>query len=151
MISRYEQFSFLISGIYRSIQKIEREEMIRYGFKGAFAQYLAVMLRFPEGITAAQLGEACEKDKAAVSRAVADMQEKGLLIRESVGDTMYRAKLYLTAAGAKAAEFVEKRALEAVTAAGISDSEREAFYQTLEKIAGNLQEISVKGIPRHGA
>ena len=149
MISRYEQFSFLISGIYRSIQKIEREEMIRYGYKGAYAQYLAVMLRYPEGVTAAQLGEACEKDKAAVSRAVAEMLEKGLMRRESTGDTLYRAKLFLTEAGVAAAQFVSRRALEAVSAAGLSEDEREAFYVALEKIAGNLQEISVKGIPHH--
>lgn len=148
MISRYEQFSFLISGIYRSIQKIEREEMIKYGYKGAYAQYLMVMKRHPEGITAAQLGEESEKDKAAVSRAVADMLEKGLLRREADGDTMYRARLYLTQAGMEAAQFVSHRAAEAVSAVGLTGEERESFYRVLDMISGNLQEISVKGIPR---
>ena len=33
MISRFEQFTSAISGIYRSIQKIEREQMEKYGLK----------------------------------------------------------------------------------------------------------------------
>ena len=43
MISRFERFSFAISGIYRSIQKIERDEMERYGLKGGYAQYLSLI------------------------------------------------------------------------------------------------------------
>ena len=50
MISRFEQFSFTISNIYRSIQKIEREEMDRYGLKGVYAQYLVALKRFPQGL-----------------------------------------------------------------------------------------------------
>ena len=54
MRSRYEQFTYAISSIERHIQKIERDEMIKYGCKGAFAQYLAAMTHYPDGLTAAQ-------------------------------------------------------------------------------------------------
>ena len=148
MLSRFEQFTLVISSIYRSIQKIEREEMDKYGLKGGFAQYLVALAHYPEGLTAAQLCEVCDLDKAAVSRAVADMLEKGLLRREADGDTMYRARLYLTQAGMEAARFVSHRAAEAVSAVGLTGEERESFYRVLDMIAGNLQEISVKGIPR---
>ena len=77
MVDRYERLSGLISGIYRQIQKLEREEMEKYGFKGAFAQYLLAMNHHPEGLTAAQLCDACDKDKAAVSRVLAEMEELG--------------------------------------------------------------------------
>ena len=79
MISRFEQFSYVISGIHRQIQKIERAEMIKRGYKGAFAQYLATLHRYEEGLTATELCEICDKDKAAVSRILAEMEEKGLL------------------------------------------------------------------------
>ena len=55
MRSRYEQFSYAISSIQRHIQKIERDEMITLGYKGAFAQYLAAITHYPDGLTAAQL------------------------------------------------------------------------------------------------
>ena len=73
MLSRYEQFSYIVSGINRHIQKLERDEMIKFGYKGAFAQYLVAMRHYPKGVTAAQLSEICDKDKAAVSRIVTEM------------------------------------------------------------------------------
>ena len=81
MVSRFEHFSSSISCIYRYIQKIERIEMEKYGLKGPYAQCLLAMRRYPEGITAARLCEVCDKDKAAVSRMVAELEEKGLITR----------------------------------------------------------------------
>lgn len=149
MLSRYEQFSALISGLYRSIQKIEREEMEKYGFKGAYAQYLAAMRRHPEGVTSAQLSEICDRDKAAVSRAVTEMEEKGLLLRTGQKDNLYRAQLTLTEAGRQAAEFVARRGQEAVDAAdlGVSEEDRRILYATLSTIAENLQSIHQNGFP----
>ena len=67
MIDRFEQFVSYISAIHRDVQKIERDEMEKCGLKGAHAQYLVAMHRFPDGITAAELCDVCGKDKAAGS------------------------------------------------------------------------------------
>lgn len=147
MLSRYEQFSSIISSIYRSIQKIEREEMIQYGFKGAYAQYLAAISRHPDGVTAAQLCEICDKDKAAISRVVAEMEEKGLVERGGDSENRYRALIRLTEAGCDAAKFVSGRAQEAVAAAGVEPETLPVFYAALERVASNLQTISREGIP----
>ena len=146
MVSRFEQFTTSISTIYRFIQKIERDEMEKYGLKGAFAQYLIVMSRFPDGITAAQLCEICDKDKAAVSRIVAELEAKGLAVREG---NNYRALIRLTESGRDAARFVRKRAHIAVTLAGkgITDEERKVYCTALDQIAANLQIIIKEGIP----
>lgn len=147
MISRFEQFTTAISGIHRSIQKIEREEMEKYGLKGAYAQYLVTIQRYPEGITAAQLCEVCDLDKAAVSRTLAEMFQRGLL--ERTGETGYRAKLKLTAAGEDATEYVNRLAGAAVEAAGqeLTDESRAVLYAALESIAGRLAVICKDGIP----
>ncbi|MBP3388849.1 MAG: winged helix-turn-helix transcriptional regulator [Clostridia bacterium] len=149
MRSRFEHFSFGISAIYRYIQKIERDEMIQYGFRGAYAQYLAAMNRYPDGLTATQLGDICDKDKAAVSRIVADMEDKGLVRRENTRTNAYRARLKLTEEGKKAADYVCRRAQAAVDAAGqdLSEEERHIFYASLDRIASRLQTISREGIP----
>ena len=151
MISRFEQFSFTISNIYRSIQKIEREEMDRYGLKGVYAQYLIALKRFPQGLTAAMLCEICDLDKAAVSRAVAEMVQKGLVERDASNPSGYRAKLCLTDAGQEAAEYVNRRAQQAVEAAGcdLNDADRRVLYASLESISAHLQVISREGIPNH--
>ena len=150
MQGRYEQFSYIVSVINRHIQKIERDEMIKHGHKGAFAQYLMAMRHYPDGITAAQLSEICDKDKAAVSRVVAEMMDKGLVQRICSNDTVYRAKLTLTAEGCRIAEFVSQRGTAAVEAVGneLSDEQRRLFYGTLDFIAAKLKKLSHDGIPQ---
>ncbi len=148
-MNRFEQFSYVISGINRHIQKIERDEMIKYGYKGAFAQYLVALRRYPEGITSAKLCEICDKDKAAISRVLTEMQEKGLILRETQSDHRYNALIKLTAEGLKAAAYVDERAQAAIEAVGneMTDENRAAFYATLDFIAAKLQTISKEGLP----
>ena len=148
MVNRFAQFTGAISAIYRDIQKIERDEMEKYGLKGAFAQYLLAMDRHPDGITAAALCEECDKDKAAVSRILNEMEAKGLVSRHP-GDTPYRARLFLTESGRTAAGYVCQKAVAAVERAGegLTDEDRKAFYSALGLIAGNLQAICREGIP----
>ncbi len=146
MLERFEQFSAAISAIYRDIQKIEKDEMDRLGYKGAFAQYLVLLRRNPEGLTAAEICELCDRDKAAVSRVMAEMEEKGLVVRFG---SAYRARLALTELGLDAADFVACRAQVAVLEAGkgLSDRDRVIFYEALSRVASNLQALSQQGLP----
>lgn len=147
MLQRFELFTSGISSVYRDVQKIERDEMEKQGLRGSFAQYLLAISRYPEGVTAAVLCDVCDKDKAAVSRVVAEMEAKGLVERET--GNQYRAKLRLTPAGEEAAAFVRKRASAAVELAGkaLSEEDRKAFYGALAVISNTLQQISSTGLP----
>lgn len=147
MLERFDQFTFAISSIHRFVQKIQRDEMERYGLKGAAVQYLLALMRHPEGLTAAQLSQLCDRDKAAVSRIVAEMEGKGLLHRSGPG---YRAVLTLTEAGIQAAGYTDQRACLAaeLVGRGVSEEDRLQFYQILAKYAANIQTLSEKGIPR---
>ena len=148
MVSRFEHFSASISCIYRYIQRIERVEMEKYGLKGPHAQCLLAMQRFPEGITAARLCEVCDKDKAAISRMVAELEEKAMITRNDRGGVRYRALLKLTELGEEAAGHVEQRAKLAgeEASAGMTDDQRETLYAVLDLIAGNLQTICRDGL-----
>lgn len=148
MISKYELFAGVVSSLYHDIQRIERTEMARYGLKGPHAQCLVVLARHPEGITAARLCELCEKDKAAVSRTVAELEEAGLLERQEKNGVRYRAPLVLTAAGREAAEKVDGVARMAVEQAGtgLTDAQRDVFYHVLGVIAENLHTIGRDGL-----
>lgn len=148
MENRYEHFSSSVSGIYRCVQKIEADEMIKRGLRGSYAQYLAA-LGGSGGMTLSQLSELCIKDKAAVSRAISEMEEKGLVVRKSDSDNMYRAAIVLTAEGRSVAEYVEEKAKIAVELAGrgLSDEDRKLFYAALDLISSNLVEICKNGLP----
>lgn len=150
MESRYELLSGSISCMYHDIQKIERTEMARYGLKGPHAQCLLVMNKHAEGITAARLCEACEKDKAAVSRILAELEDAGMVLRENRNGSRYRANLRLTEQGQAAAEAVVEKARLAVELAGqgFGKEEREVFYRVLSIIAGNLHKLCRDGLNR---
>ena len=148
MTSRFEQFSASVSSIHRCIQKIERVEMAKYGLKGPHAQCLLAVRRYPGGITASKLCTICDKDKAAISRTVAELEEEGLLERRTRDGNRYRAPLRLTEQGRIAAERVAERAQLAVEKAGegMTDSQRAIFYEVLNLIADHLQEICEEGL-----
>ena len=151
MLDRFAKFSYSIAEIHRCWHKLAAEELARYALNSPHAIYLKTLFDSePEGITAAQLGEICGKDKADVSRMVAILENKGLVRKVAVGKNMYRAKLVLTETGREAAEHVRSRAAVAVELAGggLSEEERAVFYRALERISGNLQKLSREGLPQ---
>ena len=145
MQNRFERFTHAIFEISRYWHKITAAELEHLGLKGTYAIYLTVLSRFPEGLTAAKLCERAGRDKADVSRALADFEQKGLIDRQNG----YRSLVVLTEAGRHAAEFVRSRAELAVTVAseGVSAEMRTAMYEALGRIAENLQAISRDGLP----
>lgn len=151
MVSKYELFSSSVSCMYHDIQKIERTEMLKFGLKGPHAQCLLAMSRYPEGVTSAQLCEICEKDKAAISRTVAELEQSGLVLRTERNGVRYRALLTLTDKGLEAAKAVSKKAQLAVELAGegLDDTQREVFYRVLALIAGNLHTICREGLEKY--
>ena len=150
MLNRFARFSLAIAEIDRCWHKLAAEEMAKYDLNSPHAVYLNTLYQYPEGITAAKLGELCCKNKADVSRMVTILEKKGLVRKEAVGGNLYRAKLLLTDDGKLAAEHVQGRAALAVELAGsgMTDAERETFYRCLEQITANLQRLSKEGLPQ---
>ena len=148
MRSKYEQFTASVLCLSRCIQKIQRTEMAKYGLKGAHAQCLITMGHYPEGVTVAQLSRISEKDKAAISRTLSELERQGLVQKRKDGENAYRAPVLLTEAGREASARVEQLAQMAVEQAGVglTEERRAVFYETLELIAGNLMRISRDGL-----
>ena len=149
MIDRFERFSFAISEISRCWHRIASDVMNAHGLKGPYAVYFTAMYRYPEGITAVQLGDICSRDKADVSRAMQLMEQRGLIERSTTGKKSYRSLLKLTDDGIELARSINRKAILAVETAstGLSAEKREIFYEALELITGNLQQLSKTGLP----
>lgn len=150
MIDRFERFSFTIAEISRCWHKIATDAMEEYGLRGAYSVYFTTLYRFPEGLTAVQLGELCSRDKADVSRAVAVMEEQQLIRRSLTGGKAYRAPLILTDRGRELAAHINEKARAAVEYAsrGLPAEKRIIFYEALELISHNLQTLSKEGLPK---
>lgn len=146
MVKRYERFSVAISKISQCIQKIEAEEMAKYGLAGSCAQYLAILGGSDCGLTISRLSEICMKDKAAVSRAVASLEKNGMVKRNVQGKNLYRAEIVLTEKGREVSVYVAQKAATAVEAAGIDKDKREKMYYALDIVADNLAKICKEGL-----
>ncbi len=142
MDNRFESFVNGITVCYKYIQKIKSIEMTEFGLKGTHVMCVFYLHRNPEGLTAAQLSNRCEEDKAAISRTLSELEEKGY-IRSVSGDSKkkYRSMITLSPKGEELAEKVEELIEQWVNLGGdgLSESEREAFYYALGIISDNLR------------
>ena len=133
MIDRFERFTLSIFTITRYWNKIATEEMKKHGLKGAYALYLVTLADAEKELTAAQLAD--------ISRAVASLQERGIL--EPYSGSRYRAPIRLTEAGKALADEIREKAGVVLQAAGagLSEEMRGSMYRALDIIAGNMKEI----------
>ncbi|MBO6150269.1 MAG: MarR family transcriptional regulator [Clostridium sp.] len=141
MIDRFERFTLSIFTITRYWNKIATEEMKKHGLKGAYALYLVTLADAEKELTAAQLADLTQRDKADISRAVASLQERGIL--EPYSGSRYRAPIRLTEAGKALADEIREKAGVVLQAAGagLSEEMRGSMYRALDIIAGNMKEI----------
>lgn len=139
MNQRFQSFVTGITICYKSIQRIKAMEMTEFGLKGTHVMCLFYLSNHPEGLTAAQLCKLCGEDKAAISRTLATLQERGYI---QAGEKKYRASLQLTFEGVEVARQIDGLIEQWVGLGGdgLTREERETFYRCLELIAGNLQE-----------
>lgn len=149
MPDRFERFSFAILEIWHHWHTIASAELAPLGLKIPHALILLTMQSYEEGITAAQLSELCGRDKSEVSRSIALLEKKGLILRDEVNRGSYRARLRFTREGRQIAARLRARARIAVECGGrgIGEAQRNLFYETLELIAYNLQTLSLDGLP----
>ncbi len=143
MKSRYDEFSSLILGINKSIQKIKNFEMNNFGLKGKQVQCIFHLYNDEEGISVTQLASLCGEDKGAMSRTIKELEMGDYLYIEERGKQKYRNPIKLTERGRELGRILSERIDEifSLGSRGVEDEEREKFYQLLRLVSNNLQEI----------
>ena len=150
MKERFETFTVLISSISRSIRRLKTEETAEFGLKSPHVSCLYYLYK-ANSMTAAELCDVCDEDKAAVSRSILHLEQNGYLVRAAsprsrisgAGSRRYRAPLALTEQGRQvAAQLAERidRVLDEV-AVGVSEEERAVLYRCLIRIDRNLEKM----------
>lgn len=141
MRNRFESFAGDIIELNRCLQKIKEQEMKRFGLKAGHTMCLYYLGKHPEGLTASQLTELCKEDKAAISRCLGQLMERELIsCRLPENKRSYRTLHFLTEQGQDIVRKMNDRIEYAVFHGGngLSDGERENFYESLERILRNL-------------
>ena len=139
MIQRFDAFVSGITSCYKFIQRIKSMEMTEFGLKGTHVMCLYYLRQNPAGLTASQLCGLCAEDKAAISRTVSELKNRGYIT--TLSEKAYRAMLTLTAAGQEVARKFDHLIEGWVSTGGdgLSDEERSDFYKTLSTITDNLR------------
>ncbi len=146
MESRYGHFTVLISSIRRLVLKIKDMEMSEFGLKGTHLTcmfYISILRENGECVTATDLCKVSGEDKAAISRAVKDLETSGFLIQEGDTKKKYRANLKLTQKGLQIVKVADEKIsyYEDFASQDLSEKEREKLYRALESIEKNLSKV----------
>ncbi len=143
MEARYELFTSLIAKINRNIRRIKIREMADYDLRPAHISCLYYLYIF-DTLTATELCERAEEDKATVSRTLDYLEQNGYLTRTSTPTRRYRAPLVLTEKGAEVGRRISERieyVLDEVNES-LSDRERADFYRSLKILSDRLEQIA---------
>ena len=142
MEERFQAFTVLITGISRSIHRIKTEEMSEFELRSSHVSCLYYLYK-KGSLTAREICDLCEEDKANISRAVKYLEEKGYVFCESEEKKRYQSPLCLTDSGKEIGKaIVEKidRVLD-VASRGLTDEERAVMYKGLAVVNKNLNEL----------
>lgn len=143
MDNRFEMFTMLVNRISRSIRKIKIQEMADYGLRSTHISCL-YYLYISNGLTATDLCERCEEDKAAISRALDYLETEGYLTCEAQGVKRYRSLLTLTDKGREVGRIIADKICGVLDAIGqeLSDEERQTLYRSLFIISERLAQLA---------
>ena len=142
MEERFKTFTVLISKINRSIRKIKTEEMAEFNLKSPHVSCLYYLYK-EKSLTAKELCDICEEDKAAVSRSIWYLEKEGYIVCDTEAQKRYKSHLRLTEKGVEAGERIAQKidGILSKTKEGLSDEELNTFYNCLSLINKNLQDI----------
>ena len=146
MEEKFQTFTVQISKLARMVKKIKSEEMAEFDLKGPNVSCLYYLLKCNGALTAKELTEICDEDKAAISRSLDFLEKEGYIFCESKFEKRYKSPLMLTDKGrevaVKLAEKIDK--IVDFASAELDPNERLVMYKCLGIISGNLQKLCDK-------
>ena len=149
MTERFETFTVLINRISRNIRKIKNQEMQEYQLRSAHISCL-YYLYIENGLTATELCERCEEDKATISRSLDYLKERGFLDCDTQSTKRYKTPLLLTEKGKIIGHKIAHKidgVLDEISAS-LTEEERIAFYRSLSAISESLEQVAHR--PQNG-
>ena len=145
MEDRFQLLTANIAKMSRYIKRIKSEEMadIEPGLKGPHVSCLYYIYKSNGTMTAKEITEVCDEDKAAISRSLDTLEKDGYISCESKTEKRYKSPISLTEKGKDVAVKVVKKIDKIVDLAGVglSEENRKIFYESLALIGKNLKNL----------
>jgi len=145
MENRFETFTKQIAKINRNIRKIKTEEMQEFDLKSPHVSCLYYLYN-QKSMTSKQLSEACDEDKASISRSIEFLEKNGYLTCKSKNEKRYKSPLVLTEKGMVVGKEISNKIhnILSLSNQGLSEVDTEIFYKSLIQISDNLQKFCDK-------
>lgn len=142
MEERFRTFTVLIAKISRSIRKIKTGEMEQFNLKSPHVSCLYYLYKF-NSLTAKELCDICQEDKASTSRSIEYLENNGYIVCESNLKKRYNSAFSLTNKGediAKSLVEIIDKVLD-LASVGLSEEKRAIMYESLTLISDNLENL----------
>lgn len=145
MQERFKNFTVLIAKINRSIKKIKTEEMKEFNLKSPHVSCLYYLFQ-ESSLTAKELENICQEDKASLSRSLEHLENCGYIKYNSDLKKKYKTSLQLTQKGKEIATIITKKIDNNLNLAsnGLNEEKRKILYESLNLISKNLDNICNK-------
>ena len=140
MKERFQTFTVLIAKISRNIKKIKNQEMAEYDLKSNHVSCL-YYLYCEKSLTATDLCEKCEEDKATISRTLDHLEKNGFIVCRTPAQKRYKSPLSLTEKGMQIGKEISDKIDTVLNeiSLDLSEEERTAFYKSLTLISDSLE------------
>ncbi len=140
MKERFETFTVLINKISRNIKRIKNQEMAEYGLRSPHVSCL-YYLYCEDSLTATDLVERCEEDKATISRSLDFLEEKGFITYETKQSKRYKAPISLSSKGVTVGRTITEKINYVLSefCIGLKEEELREFYRCLNIVSDSLE------------
>lgn len=142
MQERFVMFTTLIANISRSIFRMKSEVMSEFDLRSSHVSCL-YYLHHGMAKSSAELCRVCDEDKANVSRAVKELEERGMIVRQRDSRGRRSGRLAITDEGREIAIFITEQIenILAVLDGAATEEERRIMYKALSGISTRLSAL----------
>ena len=141
---RFEKFTYLISNIYKNIQRIKADEIERFGLKGVHVSWIYRLSQCPEGLSPAALAKSSGMNRSLISRELDLLLREGFVREptEDDGRRRYNLPLLLTERGQELSAEIARVVwdIQEDLDQDVTEEELRIFYRVLHMIDKRLEE-----------
>ena len=142
---RFVPFVLHSERIAKNIKRLEDEKMLPYGLRSAHVMCILQLAKSENGLSSAEISEACGVDKAFISRITTELTEKQYIVRSGALGK-YKTKFVLTDEGIKIYEIIHGLLCEFLSeiSGNIPVRKLEIFYEVLATVDERLATLTAR-------
>ena len=145
MEERFELLTQMVWGVHGNVQKLKADIAAELGIKSAHVFLIYLLRKYPEGLTAAQLGELNRSTEGLISRETAALLAQGIITTDKEsGRRRYGCKYLLTDWGRELAGRIAAFSMDVqkFVDTDLSVEDLENFYRTFGILLRNFDRMT---------